>query len=165
MGWFTSNDAQSPRCAAAALLACALLAPLSAIALETGSMRRLSEDELRLVAAKGLADRFLQRIALYASGGLGIEVIGNTATLLNPLGDAFAGLLDADITFKDAVFNPLNPMTLIDSDGSVLVRLPSTIGEISIRNIRIRGSNGSSFGSVTIRDVDFGGTTIRVTRR
>lgn len=165
MGWFSSNDARPTRRAAVALLASILLAPLSAMALETGSMQRLSEDELRLVAAKGLADRFLQRVALYASNGFGVEVIGDSARLLNPLGDAFAGLLDADITFQDAVFNPLNPLTLIDSDGSVLVRLPSTIGGISIRNIRIRGSNGASFGSVTIRDVDFGGTTIRVTRR
>ncbi|WP_420472682.1 hypothetical protein [Noviherbaspirillum sp. ST9] len=165
MGWFTSNDASPARHAAAALFAAVLLAPLSATALEAGNMQRLSEDELRLVAAQGLADRFLQRVALYVSNGLGVEVIGDSAKLLNPFGDAFAGLLDADITFQDAVFNPLNPATLIDSDGSVLVRLPSSIGEINFRNIRIRGSNGNSFGSVTIRGLDFGGTTIRVTRR
>ena len=69
------------------------------------------------------------------------------------------------MAFNDAVYNPTNPATIINSDGSVLVRLPSTIGEFNIRNIRIRGSNGTSFGSATIRDVDMGGTTIRVTRR
>lgn len=165
MGWFTRNDALPARPVAAALIAAVLLAPLSASARDAGSMQRLSEDELRLVAAKGLADRFLQRVALYVSNGLGIEVVGDSAKLLNPFGDAFAALLDADVTFQDAVFNPLNPATLIDRDGSVLVRLPSTIGEINFRNIRIHGSNGSSFGSVTIRGLDFGGTTIRVTRR
>lgn len=128
-------------------------------------MQRLSEDELRRVAAQGFADRFMQRIALYLSSGLAINAIGDSATLLNPFGDAFAGLLEADITFKDVVFNPVNPSTLVNSDGSVLVRLPSTIGELNIRNIRIRGSNGASFGSVTIRDLDLGGTTLRVTRR
>lgn len=161
MGWFTRKN----HIVITTLLASALLAPLHAAALDTGGMQRLSEDELRRVAAQGLADRFLQRIALYMSHGFGVEVIGDSARLLNPLADAFTGLLDADVTFQDAVFNPLNPLTLINSDGSVLVRLPSTIGELNIRNIRVRGSNGTSFGSVTIRDVDLGGTTIRVTRR
>jgi len=165
MGWFTSSAVQPPRRVIVALLAFAMLAPLQALAADTGGMQRLSEDELRRVAAQGLADRFLQRVALYMSNGFGVEVIGDSARLLNPLGDAFAGLFDADVTFQDAVFNPLNPLTLIDSDGSVLVRLPKTIGELNIRNIRVRGSNGTSFGSATIRDVDFGGTTIRVTRR
>lgn len=165
MGWFTSNQLQRPRRQIAALLASALLAPLQAFALDTGGMQRMSEDELRRVAAQGLTDRLLLRMALYMSHGLGVDVIGDSAKLLNPLNDAFVGLLDADITFQDAIYNPLNPLTLINSDGSVLVRLPSTIGEINIRNIRVRGSNGTSFGSVTIRDVDFGRTTIRVTRR
>ena len=159
MGWFTNNVA------AALFTLFALCAPLQAMAREAGNMQRLSEDELRRVSAQGLADRFLQRVALYASNGLGIEVLGDMASLLNPVGGAFSGLIDADITFKDAVFNPNNPSTIVNSDGSVLVRLPSTIGEINIRNLRIRGSNGTSFGSVTIRDVNFGGTMVRVTRR
>jgi len=170
MGWFTRSDVPPPersgnssRFALAALLASFLLTP--AYAMESASMQRLSEDELRRVAAQGLADRFLQRVSLYAANGLGIEVLGDMATLLNPVGDAFAGLIDADITFRDAVFNPNNPTTIVNSDGSVLVRLPSTIGEINVRNIRIRGSNGTSFGSATIRDVNMGGTMLRVTRR
>lgn len=154
MGWITRK----------AVLA-ALLAPVLAHAADAGGMQRLTEDDLRRVAAQGLADRFLQRLALYTANGLGIEVIGNMASLVNPAGDAFAGLLDADISFKDAIYNPLNPATLINSDGSTLVRLPSTIGELNIRNLRIRGANGTSFGSVTIRDLDLGGTTIRVTQR
>ncbi|OWW20008.1 hypothetical protein [Noviherbaspirillum denitrificans] len=158
MGWFTRNDVP------AALLASVLLAPLAAAAADTG-MHRLSEDDMRRVAAQGLADRFLQRIALYAANGIAIEVTGDTARLLNPVGDAFAGLLDADISFRDAMYNPANPATIVDRDGSVLVRLPSTVGEVGIRNIRVRGSNGASFGSVTIRDLDMGGTTIRVTQR
>jgi len=161
MGWFTRNDVPLPMLAA--VLASALLAPLQASALEAGSMHRLSEDELRRVAAQGLSDRFLQRIALYAAHGLGIEVFGNTASLLNRNDDVFIGLIDGDVTFRDAKFNPANPTGLVGPDGSALVRLPATIGELNVRNLRIRGSNGTTFGSVSIRDIDTGGTTIRIT--
>lgn len=169
MGWSTSRDAQPAGRRVqgkvvfrfTAILMTALLAPLQAHAL---GMQTLTDDDMRHVSARGLADRFLQRVSLYASNGLGIEVLGDMATLLNPFGEAFAGLIDAETTFKDAVFNPAFPSMLVDRDGSVLIRLPATIGEISFRNIHIRGSNGASFGSVTVRNIDFTGTTIRVKR-
>ena len=142
-----------------AILAAALCATPQA---QARGMQRMSDDEMRHVSARGLADRFLQRVNLYASNGFGIEVLGDMATLLNPIGDAFAGLIDADTTFKDAVYNPLSPTLLVDKDGSVLFRIPATIGEISFRNIRIRGSNGASFGSVSITNINYTGTTIRV---
>jgi hypothetical protein len=170
MGWFTSNDLHSPerigKSMPVALLAIALLAPLQALALDhaPGSPQRLSDEELRRVSAQGLVDHFLFRVSRYSVNGLGIEVLGDMATLLNPLGDAFVGLIDADISFKDAVFNPNNPSMLINQDGSALVRLPDTVRELNLRNMRIRGSNGTSFGSVTIRDLNYGGTTIRVTQ-
>lgn len=169
MGWSTRSDTQpagrrvqgKAAFRFSAILIAALLAPLQAHAL---GMQKLTDDDMRHVSARGLADRFLQRVSLYAANGLGIEVLGDMASLLNPIGDAFAGLIDADTTFKDAVFNPTFPSMLVDRDGSVLIRLPATIGEISFRNIRIRGSNGTSFGSITIRNIDFTGTTIRVKR-
>lgn len=186
MGWFTNNDVQLPagalggkdqrhakrdlRCAA--ILAVALLAPLQASAIESrtaeldrgSGMQKLSENDLRDVSARGLADRFLERVSKYATNGFAVEVLGDMATLLNPFAGPFAGLFDADVSYKDAVFNPNFPSMLVDRDGSVLIRLPVSIGEISIRNIRIRGSNGASFGSITIRDLNFYGSTIRVTR-
>jgi hypothetical protein len=171
MGWSTSSDARPAvrrvqgkaafRFTAILMSALfgALITPQQAHA---RGMQKLTDDDMRHVSARGLADRFLQRVSLYASNGLGIEVLGDMASLLNPFGEAFAGLIDAETTFKDAVFNPAFPSMLVDKDGSVLIRLPATIGEISFRNIRIRGSNGASFGSVTIRNIDLTGTTIRI---
>lgn len=113
MGWFNSkmqSPAPSGKCTRAALLAAALLGPLQAMALDAPSgLTRLSEEELRQIAAQGLADRLLQRVALYAANELGIEVIGDMASLLNPVGEAFGGLIDADTSFRDAVFNRNNP--------------------------------------------------------
>ena len=91
-----------------------------------------TNNDVQPPAMDGKAPRIA--LALYAGNGLGIEVLSDMASLLNPV-------------------------------GGVLVRLPSTIGEINFRNLRIRGSNDTSFGSVTIRDVNFGGTMIRVIRR
>ena len=127
-----------------------------------GSLRVLSEDELRHVAGQGLAeDRLFQRMSRYATSGFAVEVLGDMAMVLNPV----RSLLDADTTFRDAVFNPLNPTVIIDRNGSFMVRLPETIGTISVDNIRVHGSNGKSFGSVTIQNIDVRGTTIRVTLR
>ncbi|WP_460843935.1 hypothetical protein [Noviherbaspirillum agri] len=127
----------------------------------TKALRMLNEEELRRVEAQGLTEDRMFRLSRYAVGGFGVELLGDMATLLNPV----ASILDADITFQDAVFNPLNPTVLIDSSGSTIYRVPQTIGVINVDNIRVRGSNGKSFGSVTIRGIDLRGTTIRVTAR
>lgn len=125
------------------------------------AMRTLNEEELRRVAAQGLTEDRMFRFSRYAASGFGVEVLGDMATLLNPV----ASILDADITFQDAVFNPLNPTVLIDGNGSSIYRIPQTVAVINIENIRVRGSNGRSFGSVTINGLDLRGTTIRVTPR
>lgn len=127
-----------------------------------GEWHALSEEDLRSVSAQGLAeDRLFQRLSMYATSGFSVEVLGDMATVLNPV----RSLLDAETTFKDAVFNPINPTVIIDKNGSFMVRIPDTIGTISFDNIRVRGSNGKNFGSVTINNIDVRGTTIRVTTR
>ena len=138
-----------------------IVRPSSSPSGSTIGLHALNEEELRRVAAQGFTEDRMFRFSRYAAGGFGVEVLGDMATLLNPV----ASILDADITFQDAVFNPLNPTVLIDSSGSSIFRIPQTVGVINIENIRVRGSNGRSFGSVTIRDLDLRGTTIRVTAR
>jgi hypothetical protein len=54
---------------------------------------------------------------------------------------------------------------VVNKDGSITLRMPSTIGEISFRNIRVGSAPGPSFGSVEIRDIDLRGTTISVKPR
>lgn len=78
------------------------------------------------------------------------------AQVLNPL----LGFLQADTTVKDVVYDPANASSVINPDGSITLRMPSTIGEISFQNIRIRGTDGPSFGSITLREIDFRGTTV-----
>jgi hypothetical protein len=85
-------------------------------------------------------------------------VLGELAQVLNPL----AMLLSADTTVRDVTYDAANSHAVINKDGSITLRMPSTIGEISFRNIRVGSAPGPRFGSVEIRDIDLRGTTVSV---
>jgi hypothetical protein len=148
-------------------------------------LRALSDAELSLVTAQGskddeLSDALrdqarqaeLRLIALGAQGGQqglqaavqhalpndGVRVLGELAAVFNPL----ALMLSADTTVRDVSYDPANSQATVNKDGSVTLRLPSTIGEISFRNIRVGSHPGPTFGSIEIHDIDLRGTTISV---
>ena len=144
-------------------------------------LRALSDAELGEVTAQGRNDDALRDqarqaelrlIALGAQGGQqglqaavqhalpndGVRVLGELATVFNPL----ALLLSADTTVRDVSYDPANSHATVNKDGSITLRLPSTIGEISFRNIRVGSHPGPTFGSIEIHDIDLRGTTISV---
>ena len=144
-------------------------------------MRALSDAELGEVVAQGRDDDALRDqarqaelrlIALAGQGGQqglqtalqhtlpndGVRVLGDLAAGFNPL----ALLLSADTTVRDVSYDPANSHATLNRDGSVTLRLPSTIGEISFRNIRVGSQPGPTFGSIEIHDIDLRGTTISV---
>jgi hypothetical protein len=146
-------------------------------------MRTLSDEELGEVTAQGgrnnddaLRDQArqaeLRLIAMAAQGGQhglqtavqhalpndGVRVLGELATVFNPL----ALVLSADTTVRDVSYDPANSHATVNKDGSITLRLPSTIGEISFRNIRVGSHPGPTFGSIEIHDIDLRGTTISV---
>jgi hypothetical protein len=117
------------------------------------------QAELRLIAlaAQG-GQQGLQAAAQHALPNDGVRVLGELATVFNPL----AMLLSADTTVRDVSYDPANSHATVNKDGSITLRLPSTIGEISFRNIRVGSHPGPTFGSIEIRDIDLRGTTISV---
>ena len=144
-------------------------------------LRALSDAELGEVTAQGRNDDALRDqarqaelrlIALGAQGGQqglqaavqhalpndGVRVLGELAAVFNPL----ALMLSADTTVRDVSYDPANSQATVNKDGSVTLRLPSTIGEISFRNIRVGSHPGPTFGSIEIHDIDLRGTTISV---
>jgi hypothetical protein len=162
-------------------------APAAAVSVRTlpgeRGLRELSDEELGEVAAQGRDDdalreqalrAALQLAALGAQGlpaqaaqaalariapGDGLQVVGELARVFNPL----AGLLGAETSIHDVVYDPDNSTAVVNKDGSVTLRLPSTIGEISFRNIRVgHAATGPSFGSVSLHDIDLRGTTVTV---
>jgi hypothetical protein len=158
-------------------------APAAAVSTRTmgeRSLRELSDEELGEIMAQGRDDDALRDQArqleqrLAALSGLtganaaqnvthalpdgGVRVLGELAQVFNPL----AMFLSADTMVRDVTYDAANSHALVNKDGSITLRMPSTIGEISFRNIRVGSSPGPSFGSVEIHDIDLRGTTISV---
>ena len=161
----------------AASIATAMLAPLEsyaaqalpAIAISTPvllgksphGMQLLTEDELSGSAAQGLNEELVLLVREQARQGRpgphkGLEVIGDVGKLLNPV----LGFLESDVSMKDVVYDPAKASAAINQDGSLTLRLPTSIGELNFQNIRVRGSDGPSFGSISIRGIDLSGTVI-----
>jgi hypothetical protein len=119
------------------------------------------QAELRLAALGGLAGASTTQNVVHALPDGGVRVLGELTQVFNPL----ALLLSADTTVRDVTYDAANSHALVNKDGSITLRMPSTIGEISFRNIRVGSAPGPSFGSVEIRDIDLRGTTISVKPR
>jgi hypothetical protein len=117
------------------------------------------QAEQRLIALAGQGgQQGLQAAVQHALPNDGVRVLGELATVFNPL----ALLLSADTTVRDVSYDPANSHATVNRDGSITLRLPSTIGEISFRNIRVGSHPGPTFGSIEIHDIDLRGTTISV---
>jgi hypothetical protein len=119
------------------------------------------QAELRLAALVGQAGTHAAANTQHALPDGGVRVLGELAQVFNPL----AMLLSADTTVRDVTYDAANSHAVVNKDGSITLRMPSTIGEISFRNIRVGSGPGPSFGSVEIRDIDLRGTTISVKPR
>jgi hypothetical protein len=63
------------------------------------------------------------------------------------------------------VYDPARAAASVGKDGTLTLNLPTSIGEISFQNIRMRGSDGASFGNITIRGIDLSGTVITLALR
>ena len=143
------------------------------------TLRPLTEQELSEVSAQGLLDDNLSQwlnltsefgyttpiqnisnnsMSLIHKSSSGLQVLGDLATLLNPL----LMFLDANTTVKDVAYSPANASAVINKDGSITLSLPSSIGEISFENIRVEGTTGPSFGSIDIKNINLTGTTVTV---
>jgi hypothetical protein len=113
-------------------------------------MQALSDDELSGVSAQGLND-VLQGIFAKAGSDDGVDTAGQLAKLVLPVLDS----LQAETSMKNVQYDTSKMTSIINADGSINVRLPSSIGELRFDNIRIAGANpGQSFGSIVMQDID-----------
>lgn len=160
----------------AAAVATALLGPIQAFAaapapltqVSTQSTSRpsglqaLSEDEMGDVAAQGITEDRLLSLAQHSKDGDGVEVIKDLAKLMNPLLE----MLESESSMKGVVYDADNARAVVNKDGSVTLRMPSSIGELSFRNIRVKGdTEGYSLGSIVIRGIDLRGSSITIAGR
>ena len=143
--------------AATALPAVASVAPMTTTLNreKQRALQALDDEELSETSAQGLSDDLVNAIK-NAKNSNGVQVVGDMAKLLNPV----LGFLEADTSMKGVVYDPSKALATINKDGSLTLSMPSSIGEIAFNNIHVRGSDGPSFGSISIRGIDLTGTTI-----
>lgn len=160
----------------AAAIATSLLAPLEAYAVEAlpaltistpvlltkqqSGLQMLTEDELSDTTAQGLSEDLVQHVKEQVKSS-GLEVIGDMAKIVNPV----LGFLESDMSMKNVVYDSSKAAATINKDGSLTLSMPTSIGEMNFNNIRIKGSDGPSFGSIAIRGIDLTGTTVTVAFR
>lgn len=159
----------------AATLVAALLLPFqSAIAgprleldsvasqpIDNPGLQELSEGELRDVSAQGL-EASLPALFLQAETGDGLHTVKQLSKLLMPVLNS----LDAETSLKDVQYDTSKLTSVINADGSVNVRLPSSIGELRFDNIRVAGApQGQSFGSLSLHDIDLSQASLKISLR
>lgn len=129
------------------------------------TMTAMTEDDLDGVSAQGLNNELLEIVRNKDNDkNSGVEVLGKMAKLMNPL----LAFLDADTSMKDVVYDPNKAAAVVNADGSITLSMPSSIGEISFKNIRpvaAGGIGGPSMGSITLRDIQFNNTKITLSHR
>lgn len=136
-------------------LAAAPLPPVETTALAS-TVHALSNDDLERISAAGLPE-VVRQFYLDKSKGNGIDQLRALAGMVNPV----LNFLDADVTVKGISYDASSAQTMVNADGSIRLSMPSTIDEISLENIRVKGdSSGSSFGSISLKNIDLTGTTI-----
>lgn len=148
-----------------AAFASAMFAPLEALAaapqppveaVQAVTAHQLSDDDLDAVSAAGLPD-FVRELYLDKSKGNGLDHLRALASLVNPV----LHFLDADVSVKGISYEASGAQAMVDADGSIRLSMPSSIEEISMEHIRVKGDrSGASFGSISIRNIDLTGTTI-----
>ncbi len=121
----------------------------------------LSEEQLRAVSAQGLADG-LPLLLLQAESGNGTPSTEQLSSLLRPLFD----ILEAQTSLHDVRYDPDQLSSMLNADGSLNVRLPSSIGELRFDNIRVAGAPSSqTLGSLSFHNIDLSGASLKIQLR
>lgn len=121
-------------------------------------MQALSDAQMSGVNAQGLNEA-LQGIFAQAGNGDGLGTVGQLAKLVLPVLNS----LEAETTLHDVQYDTSKLTSVINPDGSVNVRLPSSIGELRFDNVRVAGANpGQSFGSVVLQDIDLSQASLKI---
>lgn len=156
----------------AATLIAALLSPFQLASANTSSeqpsafsqehaprgLRPMSDTEMSGVSAQGLDD-VLQGLFAQAGSDDGLDVVGKLSKLVLPV----LSSLEAETSMKDVQYDTSKLTSVINADGSINVRLPSSVGELRFDNIRVAGaSRGQSFGSISVHDIDLSQASLKI---
>jgi len=126
-------------------------------------LQSLSDDSLGDVTAQGAMQNYNKLLDIVSGSNQAddqnIDQIKALTGLLLPVTD----LLDADVEVSDVTYSD-EPSTLVQADGSVALKLPTHIGQVAFKNVRVKGATQNHFGDLYINDIDLSKTkaTIRI---
>lgn len=160
--------------ALAVLIAAGLLCPACAFSFEASgtysathstlqmqdTLHRMSDDDLRHVAAQGFnevrTDRLFADASTYMGGGNAVTVLGELGVWLNPA-TLLIQMLNAEAAFRNIIFNPASPNIIVGSDGTTAYMLRgSTIDDLRYQYV----SNAA--GKTEVRNIEMKGTKILI---
>ena len=124
-------------------------------------LKPLSDSEMSGINAQGF-DEALQSLFVSAEAGDGVGTMKQLARLVLPVVDS----LQAETSMKDVVYDTEHMASSLNPDGSISLRLPSSIGEMRFDNIRVAGAPQSqSMGSLSLQDIDLSQASLHVSMR
>ncbi len=121
----------------------------------------MTDNDLGEITAQGVNENIarLQNIIgnvtdTSDNGQNSLETLGK---LLLPATDLF----DADIEMSDVTYAEGSRNT-IKEDGSIAVSLPTHIGQIAFKNVRVQGTEGQHLGDLFIKDIDLSNVSVNI---
>jgi len=124
-------------------------------------LKPLSDREMSDVSAQGFDDT-LQELLVSAESGDGVGAIKQLSRLVMPVVDS----LDAETSLHDVQYDTAHASSSLNPDGSINVRLPSSIGEVRFDNIRVAGApKTQSMGSLSLQNIDLSQASLKISLR
>lgn len=121
-------------------------------------LRPLSDNEMSDVSAQGFDDT-LQGLLVSAQNGDGVDTVKQLARLVMPVVDS----LEAETSMQNVQYDTLHASSTLNADGSINVRLPSSIGEMRFDNIRVAGApKHQSMGSLSLQNIDLSQASLKI---
>ena len=116
---------------------------------------------MRAAAAQGLEDG-LPLLLMQAESNKGTSTPKQLSSWLPPILD----ILEAQTSLHDIRYDTDQLSTSLNADGSLNVRLPSSIGEVRFDDIRVAGAPSSrSFGCISLQNIDLSGSSLKIQLR
>ncbi|MHB9798694.1 hypothetical protein ACYCAX_12870 [Pseudomonas sp. MT3] len=124
-------------------------------------LKPLSDREMSNVSAQGFDDT-LQSLLVSAESGDGVGTVKQLARLVLPVVDS----LDAETSLRDVQYDTEHASSTFNADGSINVRLPSSIGEVRFDNIRVAGApKTQNMGSLSLQNIDLSQASLKISLR